>query len=133
MHAFIQAVQCLLHLFSSKVIFLTFQMFVSGQTRKKIYLPLRCACVCVCSIAKSCPTLCDPVDSSPPNFSVHEILQARILQGVVISSSRRSSQSRDWTRISCIAGRFFPAEPPGKPFLRCMLDYVLVEEEVSDD
>ena len=90
-------------------------------------------CMCVCSIAQSCPTLCDPVGFSPPDFSVHGILQARILEGVVISSSRGSSQSRDWTQISRIAGRFFPAEPPGSPFLRCMLDYVLVEEEVSDD
>ena len=106
-------------------------MFVSGQTRKKIYLPVRC--VCVRSIAQSCPTLCNPVDSGLPDSSVHGILQARILEGVVISSSRGSSQSRDWTWISCSAGRFFPAEPPGKPFLRCMLDYVLVEGEVSDD
>ena len=51
MYAFIQAVQRLLHLFSSKVIFLTFQMFVSGQTRKKIYLPLRCVCVYVQSLS----------------------------------------------------------------------------------
>ena len=43
--------------------------------------------VCV----QSCPTLCDPMDCSPPDSSGHGILQARILEGVVISSSRRSS------------------------------------------
>ena len=37
-------------------------------------------------LAKSCPTLCDPMDSSPPGSSVHGILQARILEWVAISS-----------------------------------------------
>ena len=69
---------------------------------------------CYCLVAPSCPTLCDPVDSSPPGSSVHGILQARILEWVAISSSRGSSLLRDQTRISCIASRFFTAEPPGK-------------------
>uniref|UniRef100_A0A8C6E430 Cytochrome c oxidase subunit 5A, mitochondrial n=1 Tax=Moschus moschiferus TaxID=68415 RepID=A0A8C6E430_MOSMO len=47
------------------------------------------------SIAQSCPTLCDPVDCSLPGFSVHGILQARILEWVTISFSRGSSQPRD--------------------------------------
>ena len=38
-----------------------------------------------------CPTLCDPMDCSPPGFSVHGILQARILEWVAISFSRGSS------------------------------------------
>ena len=42
------------------------------------------------------------------------ILQARTLQGGAIPFSRGSSPPRDWTHISCIAGRFFPTEPPGK-------------------
>ena len=54
-----------------------------------------------------CPTLCDPMDCSLPGFSVHGILQARILEWVAIPFSRRSSQRRDWTRIFCTAGRFF--------------------------
>ena len=58
-------------------------------------------------VAQSCPTLWDPMDYSPPGSSVHAIFQARILEGIVISSSRRSSQSRDQTQVSCIAGRFF--------------------------
>ena len=40
---------------------------------------------------QSCPTLCDPMDCSPPGSSVHEILQLRILEWVAIFSSRRSS------------------------------------------
>ena len=39
---------------------------------------------------QSCPTLCDPTDSSPPGASVPGILQARILEGVAISFSRSS-------------------------------------------
>ena len=58
-------------------------------------------------VAQSCPTLCDPMDCSPPASSVHGILQARILEWVAISFSRGSSQPRDWTRVSCIAGRRF--------------------------
>ena len=58
-------------------------------------------------VAQSCPTLCDPVDCSPPGSSVHRILQARILEWVAISFSRGSSQLRDWTRVSCMAGRCF--------------------------
>ena len=65
---------------------------------------------------QSCPTLCDPRDHSPLSSSVHEILQARILEGVTISSSRGSFQPRDQTCIShasCIADRFFTTEPWG--------------------
>ena len=53
--------------------------------------------------------------SSPPGFSVHGILQARILEWVAISFSRRSSQPRDRTQVSCLAGRFFTTTPPRKP------------------
>ena len=56
---------------------------------------------------QSVPTLCDPMDYSPPVSSIHGILQARILEWVAISFSKGSSWSRDWTWVSCIAGRFF--------------------------
>ena len=46
-------------------------------------------------VTKSCPTLCDPMDSSLPGSSAHGILQARILEWVAISVSRGSSQSRN--------------------------------------
>ena len=44
-----------------------------------------------CSVTKSYPTLCDPMESSPPGFSVHGISQARILEQVAISYSKGSS------------------------------------------
>jgi len=52
--------------------------------------------------AQSCPTLCDPMD-----YTVHGILQARILEWVAFPFSRASSQPRNQTQISHIAGRFF--------------------------
>ena len=57
-----------------------------------------------------CPTLCDPMDCSPPGSSVQRILQAGILKWVVLSFSRGSSQPRDRTHVSmspALAGRFF--------------------------
>ena len=50
---------------------------------------------------------CNPTDFSPPGSSVHGILQAGILEWVAISFSRKSSQPRDRTWVSCIAGRCF--------------------------
>ena len=58
-------------------------------------------------ITQSCPTLCNPMDYSPPGSSVHGIIQTRILQWVVMPSSRGSSQPRDRTQVSHIAGGFF--------------------------
>ena len=55
------------------------------------------------------------MDCSLPGFSVHVILQARILDWFAISFSRGSSQPKDRTWISYIAGRFFTTEAPGKP------------------
>ena len=57
-------------------------------------------------VAQSCPTLCDPMDCSPPGSSIHGIFQARILKWVVISFSRRSSGPRDWTPVSHIVSQF---------------------------
>ena len=53
-------------------------------------------------ITQSCPTLCNPMD-----YTVHGILQARIVEWVVFPFSRESSQPRDQTQVSRIAGKFF--------------------------
>ena len=57
-------------------------------------------------VTQLCPTLCDPMDCSPPCSSVHGILQARMLEWVAIRFSRGSSQPRDGTWVSWIM-RFF--------------------------
>ena len=49
---------------------------------------LVCQCVCVCSVDQSCLSFCNPMDCSPPSFSVHGIFQTRILEQVAISSSK---------------------------------------------
>ena len=46
-------------------------------------------------LLQSCPTFCEPMDCGLPGSSVHEILQARILERIAMLSSRRSSQLRD--------------------------------------
>ena len=66
-----------------------------------------------CVHAKSlqlCPTLCNSVDCSPPDSSVHGSLQTRILEWVAMPSSRGSSQPRDQTHVSYVSwvgSRFF--------------------------
>ena len=57
----------------------------------------------LCSGAQFCPTLWDPMNYSPPGFSVHGILQARILEWVTMPSSRGSSQPRDQMCNSCVS------------------------------
>ena len=53
-------------------------------------------------VIQLCPTLCDPMD-----FTIHGILQARILEWAAFPFSTSSSQPRDQTQVSHIAGRFF--------------------------
>ena len=56
---------------------------------------------------QSCPTLCDPIDGSPPGSPVPGILQARILEWLVIFFSRGSCSLRDQTGVSCIGKQIF--------------------------
>ena len=58
-------------------------------------------------VGQSCLTVCDPVHCSPPGSSIHGVLQARILEWVAVSFSRGSSQPRNRTHVSHIAGRRF--------------------------
>ena len=65
-------------------------------------------------VAQSCPTLCDPMDCSLRGSSVHGIFQARILEWVAISFSKRSSRPRDQTQVSWLQADALPSKPPGK-------------------
>ena len=67
-------------------------------------------------VTQLCPTLCDPMDCSPPGSSVHVMLQARILEWVA-TSSRGSSQPRDQTHTACISADSSPSEPPGETLM----------------
>ena len=72
-----------------------------NSTFMSIYL------LCCVLLVQLYPTLCSPLDSSPPGSSVCGILQARILEWVAMPSSRGSSQPRELTWVSCSAGGFF--------------------------
>ena len=58
-------------------------------------------------VAQLCPAICDSMDCNMPGFSVHGILQERILEWITIPFSRGSSWRRDQTWDFCIAGGFF--------------------------
>ena len=69
--------------------------FPAGESKEWLFAP-------EVKVTQSCPTLCDPM-----NYAVHGILQARIPEWGAFPFSRGSSQPRDQTQVSCIAGRFF--------------------------
>ena len=68
-------------------------------------------------VTQSRPTLGNPMACSPPGSSVHRILQARILEWVVISFSRGSSWPRDQTQVS-LQTESLLSEPPGKHYVK---------------
>ena len=59
-----------------------------------------CHLLCCAKTLQSCPTLSDPMGHSPPGSSVHGFLQARVVEGAAVPSSRGSSQPRDQTLVS---------------------------------
>ena len=63
--------------------------------------------LCTCLVAQSCLTLPNPVDGSPPDSSVHRVLQLRTLEWVAIPFSRGTSQPSGQTPVSSIIGSFF--------------------------
>ena len=65
-------------------------------------------------------SLATPMDCGPPGFSVHGILQARILEWVAISSFKGSFQPRDQIHVSCLG--FFNTEPLGKPLRNSLIN-----------
>ena len=89
-----------------------------GKCRIELTLPMplnsidfMCVCVCVCMcVCISHSVMSDSLQPhglySPPGSSVHGILQARILEWVVIPFFRGSSCPKNWTRVSFIAGKF---------------------------
>ena len=88
-------------------------------------------CVCLCSVGQSCPTLCDPMDCSPPGSSAHRLSQARILKWVAISFSRDSSWPGDRTCDSCIpfiVGKLFTAEPSAKAYKQFIMKIFFFNE-----
>ena len=86
-------------------------------------------------VTDSCPTLCNPMDSTG-----HGILQAKILEWVAFPFSRGSSQPRERTQVSCIVGGFFTswttreAPPPlffYRDYLTCLLRNLYTGQEAK--
>ena len=87
-----------LFLYSYKLLKLKFIIFQVWKLKHN-YIILN---ILEVKVTQSHPTLCDPMD-----YTVHGILQARILEWIAFPFSRSSPQPRDRTHVSCIAGKFF--------------------------
>ena len=101
----------------SLIYFLIFKEWLQYLCWHKPLCVCVCVCVCVCESLQLYPTLCDPMDCSPPGSSVHGILQVRILGWVPTSYSRGSSWPRGQTHISCLLHwqeGSLPLAPSGK-------------------
>ena len=94
-----------------------------------------CVCVCVCEVAQLCLALCDPLGCSPPGSSVHGILQARVLEWVVISFSRDFLDIKNFNLVvfffcnhkkEHINKHFFPLK-----FLHILSLILLLDSELS--
>ena len=71
--------------------------------------------MCMCSVAQACPTLCDPMDCSLPGSSVHGILQAGVLEWVIIFYSRGCSRLDLKSLVSfALRSGFITTAPLGK-------------------
>ena len=96
---------------------------MNSRLGQQMSSPARKLCSYVCImysivlLAQLCLTLCDPKDCSLPGYSVYGILQARILEWAAIHFSRGSSQPRDQTWVSWIAGRLFIVWAIEKPHI----------------
>ena len=92
---------------------------LQGHRRGRGAMSTRCLPSAVslhrCSSTKPSPTLCDPVDCSPPSSSVHGISQARILEWVAFPSPGHLPDTGIKPPSPALEGRFFTIEPPGKP------------------
>ena len=101
-----------LHLLTRVEFFSVRLVLLWGATLFHCHSPWWCTVLdpCEVKVIQSCPTLCNLMD-----YTVHGILQTRILEWVAFPFSRGSSQPRDWTQISLFAGNSLPAEPQERP------------------
>ena len=91
-----------------------------ANDEEKTFLALHRLCIPIpeekeSELTQSCPTLCNSMDCSLPGSSIHGIFCSRILEWVVISFSRGSSQPIE-PLPSTLQANSLPSEPPGNPF-----------------
>ena len=94
-------VGCCWHLWLKEVLISSYRL----MNRETMFFSIQVQWVS--EVAQWCLTLCDPRDCSLPGSFIHGVFQARVLEWVATSLSRRSSWPRDWTRVSCSVGRHF--------------------------
>ena len=96
--------------------------YVSCICRQVVYLGSQWGSQIVksvlCLVTQSCLTLCEPMDCSLPGSSVHGDSLGENTRVVAMHSSKGSSQSRDWTQVSHVAGGFFTIWTIRKAFVR---------------
>ena len=79
-----------------------------------------CSCFMVVVVTKSCPTLCNPRDYSPPGSSVHGIFQARYWHGLPFPPPWNLPDPEIELVSPALTGGFFTTEPPGTPGIYCV-------------
>ena len=92
-----------LWLASKSILFMMIHCFKSLNSQHPACLPHGCKSLHASKSRHSCPSLCNPLDCSPPGSNVHGILQARILEWVTMPSSKGSSKPRDQTHGSYVS------------------------------
>ena len=116
-----------------------FIFFLENQTHLFAFLtlllspqqPVSLKVKVIVKVTQLCLTLCDPMD-----YIVHGVLQARTLKYMAVPFSRGSSQPRDWTQVSHIAGGFFTGQATGKlknPGVGslCLLQWIFPTQELN--
>ena len=97
-------------------------VFEFGSLWTAFICSLKACCYCSCLISVVFDSV-QPNGLQPTRLPFHGILQERILEWVALTSSRGSSQHRDWTGVSCIAGRLFTTKPSRKSKLLLYIIY----------
>ena len=100
---------------------LEMQLHLTESPKSSSYQFKLFSCMCVCLVTPSCPSLCNPLDYSPPGSSVHGIFQAKI------QKKKKNCFCMEWVAISFFRGssRFSPGDPTWSPALQ--VDSLLAE------
>ena len=103
------------HIYSSKDMKAIYMSTDRGMDKDVVYIYIMEYCCCCCLVAKSCLTLCNSMDCSPPGFSVHGILQVRIWSGLPFPCSGHLSDPGIKPASPALAADSLPLSHLGRP------------------